>query len=62
MMAASSDDQEPPLDYGDHVLDVVEHLEAVQLDLDEEKGGKRMRLNWRRMRFSRRIVSHIVLH
>ena len=30
------DDEEPPLDYGDNVLD-VEPLEAIQLDLDEEE-------------------------
>jgi PRO8NT (NUC069), PrP8 N-terminal domain len=28
------DDEEPPLDYGDSVLD-VDPLEAIQLDLDE---------------------------
>lgn len=28
------DDEEPPLDYGDNILD-VEPLEAIQLDLDE---------------------------
>lgn len=33
------DDEEPPLDYGDNVLD-VEPLEAVQMKLDEgEVGG-----------------------
>ncbi|KAF8596751.1 pre-mRNA-processing-splicing factor [Ceratobasidium sp. AG-I] len=30
------DDEEPPLDYGDNILD-VEPLEAIQLDLDEEE-------------------------
>ena len=30
------DDEEPPLDYGDNVLD-VEPLEAIQLDMDEEE-------------------------
>lgn len=30
------DDEEPPLDYADNVLD-VEPLEAVQMDLDEEE-------------------------
>lgn len=30
------DDEEPPLDYGDNVLD-VEPLEAIQLDLDEDE-------------------------
>jgi len=30
------DDEEPPLDYGDNVLD-TEPLEAIQLDLDEEE-------------------------
>ncbi len=30
------DDEEPPLDYGDNVLD-VEPLEAIQLELDEEE-------------------------
>src|SRR3954453_12618555 len=30
------DDEEPPLDYGDNILD-VEPLEAIQADLDEEE-------------------------
>ena len=30
------DDEEPPLDYGDNVLD-VEPLEAIQLELDDEE-------------------------
>src|SRR6202522_3599438 len=30
------DDEEPPLDYGDNVLD-VDPLEAIQLDLDTEE-------------------------
>jgi pre-mRNA-processing factor 8 len=30
------DDEEPPLDYGDNVLD-VEPLEAIQIELDEEE-------------------------
>ncbi len=30
------DDEEPPLDYGDNILD-VEPLEAIQLELDEEE-------------------------
>ncbi len=30
------DDEEPPLDYGDNILD-VEPLEAIQMDLDEEE-------------------------
>ena len=30
------DDEEPPLDYADNVLD-VEPLEAIQMDLDEEE-------------------------
>ena len=30
------DDEGPPLDYGDNVLD-VEPLEAIQLDLNEEE-------------------------
>lgn len=30
------DDEEPPLDYGDNILD-AEPLEAIQLDLDEEE-------------------------
>ena len=30
------DDEEPPLDYGDNVLD-VEPLEAIQMDLDDEE-------------------------
>ena len=30
------DDEEPPLDYGDNILD-VEPLEAIQLDLDEQE-------------------------
>ena len=30
------DDEEPPLDYGDNVLD-VDPLEAIQLDLDQEE-------------------------
>src|ERR1700678_3887618 len=29
------DDEEPPLDYGDNIID-VEPLEAIQMDLDEE--------------------------
>ena len=32
------DDEEPPLDYGDNVLD-VNPLEAIQLDLDETEDG-----------------------
>ena len=35
---SSLDDKEPPLDYADNVLD-VEPLEAIQMDLDEEKDG-----------------------
>lgn len=30
------DDEEPPLDYADNVLD-VEPLEAIQMDLDDEE-------------------------
>lgn len=30
------DDEEPPLDYGDNILD-VEPLEAIQMELDEEE-------------------------
>lgn len=30
------DDEEPPLDYGDNILN-VEPLEAIQMDLDEEE-------------------------
>lgn len=30
------DDEEPPLDYGDNVVD-VEPLEAIQMKLDEEE-------------------------
>ncbi|KNE87676.1 hypothetical protein PSTG_18933, partial [Puccinia striiformis f. sp. tritici PST-78] len=30
------DDEEPPLDYGDNILD-TEPLEAIQMDLDEEE-------------------------
>lgn len=30
------DDEEPPLDYADNVLD-VEPLEAIQMELDEEE-------------------------
>jgi pre-mRNA-processing factor 8 len=30
------DDEEPPLDYGDNVLD-VEPLESIQIDLDEDE-------------------------
>lgn len=30
------DDEEPPLDYGDNVLD-VEPLEAIQIELDDEE-------------------------
>ena len=30
------DDEEPPLDYGDNVLD-VEPLEAIQMELDPEE-------------------------
>jgi hypothetical protein len=40
------DDEEPPMDYGDNVLD-VEPLEAIQLELDP---------------FSRRIASHMDAH
>src|SRR6187455_821117 len=29
------DDEEPPLDYGDNILD-VEPLDAIQMELDEE--------------------------
>lgn len=32
------DDEEPPLDYVDNLLD-VEPLEAIQLELDEEEDG-----------------------
>ena len=32
------DDEEPPLDYGDNVLD-VEPLEAIQMELDPEEDG-----------------------
>lgn len=32
------DDEEPPLDYADNILD-VEPLEPVQLDLDPEEDG-----------------------
>lgn len=32
------DDEEPPLDYADNLLD-VEPLEAIQLELDEEEDG-----------------------
>ena len=32
------DDEEPPLDYGDNVLD-VEPLEAIQIELDQEEDG-----------------------
>ncbi len=32
------DDEEPPLDYADNVLD-VEPLEPIQMDLDEEEDG-----------------------
>ncbi|KAJ3162383.1 Pre-mRNA-processing-splicing factor 8 [Geranomyces michiganensis] len=32
------DDEEPPLDYGDNIVD-VEPLEAIQMDLDEEEDG-----------------------
>jgi len=37
------DDEEPPLDYGDNLLD-VEPLEAVQMELDEEEDAPV--LNW----------------
>ena len=30
------DDEEPPLDYGDNLLD-VEPLEAIQMELDEDE-------------------------
>ena len=30
------DDEEPPLDYGDNILD-VEPLEAIQMELDEDE-------------------------
>lgn len=33
------DDEEPPLDYSDNILD-VEPLEAVQIDLDGEEVGQ----------------------
>merc|ERR1719450_704269 len=33
------DDEEPPLDYGDNVLD-VEPLEAIQMELDEDEDGE----------------------
>lgn len=29
------DDEEPPLDYGENILDVEPLLEAIQMDLDE---------------------------
>merc|ERR1719193_1771876 len=32
------DDEEPPLDYGDNVLD-VEPLEAIQIEMDDEEDG-----------------------
>ena len=32
------DDEEPPLDYGDNVLD-VEPLEAIQMELDPDEDG-----------------------
>lgn len=32
------DDEEPPLDYGDNILD-VEPLEAIQIELDEDEDG-----------------------
>lgn len=32
------DDEEPPLDYADNVLD-VEPLEAIQIELDSEEDG-----------------------
>lgn len=32
------DDEEPPLDYGDNILD-VEPVDAIQLELDEEEDG-----------------------
>lgn len=32
------DDEEPPLDYADNVLD-VEPLEAIQIELDEDEDG-----------------------
>ena len=32
------DDEEPPLDYADNVLD-VEPLEAIQIELEEEEDG-----------------------
>ncbi|KAJ3360175.1 Pre-mRNA-processing-splicing factor 8 [Kappamyces sp. JEL0680] len=35
------DDEEPPLDYGDNVLD-VEPLEAIQIELDEEEDASVM--------------------
>lgn len=31
------DDEEPPLDYGENILDVEPMLEAIQMDLDEEE-------------------------
>lgn len=37
------DDEEPPMDYGDNVLD-VEPLEAIQLELDEEDDSEI--INW----------------
>jgi pre-mRNA-processing factor 8 len=32
------DDEEPPLDYADNVLD-VEPLEAIQIEMDSEEDG-----------------------
>ena len=32
------DDEEPPLDYADNVLE-VEPLEAIQIELDEDEDG-----------------------
>jgi pre-mRNA-processing factor 8 len=32
------DDEEPPLDYADNVLD-VEPLEAIQIEMEEEEDG-----------------------
>jgi pre-mRNA-processing factor 8 len=32
------DDEEPPLDYGDNILD-VDPLDAIQIEMDEDEDG-----------------------
>lgn len=39
------DDEEPPLDYSENILDVEPSLEAIQMELDEEVSSARMHAN-----------------